>query len=113
MPLKNQTQTANWTETASATNATATATHAAESGNWHFLSGVLAGFTGSGNTANLAIKDGSTTIISVTVHDDIYLTFDTPIRISQGSKVEATLSAGGSGVDGEVNILGFTESAGS
>lgn len=97
-----------WTETASATNATATATHAAESGRVHFVTTIVAGFTGSGNAADLALKDGSTTIMTVTVHDDMEIELPFPIKITAGNKAEATLGAGGTSVDGNVTIGGFT-----
>lgn len=101
---------ATWTETAQATNGTATASHAAESGRAHYVTSIVAGFSGAGNTANLELKDGTTTIMQVDVHDDIELEFSHPIRITPGNKVDAVLAAGGSSIVGNVSIAGFTES---
>lgn len=100
-----------WTETASATNGTATATHAASSGDTHFVTTIVAGFTGSGNAADLTLSDGDTTILTITVHDDITLELPYPIKLTTGNRAEATLGAGGSSVDGNVTIGGFTRPA--
>lgn len=100
-----------WTESGSATDGTATATHAAESGNVHFVTVVTASFTGSGNTADLTISDGSTTLATITVHDDLTLELPFPIKMSTGNKAEISLAAGGSGVDGNVFLGGFTREA--
>lgn len=100
-----------WTEAASATNATATATHSASSGDTHFVTTLVASFTGSGNSADLTLKDGSTTIMTVTVHDDIEVTLPFPVKLTTGNKAEAALAAGGSGVDGNVTIGGFSRPA--
>lgn len=100
---------ADWSETATATNATATATHAAESGHNHLISLVSASFTGSGNTAELVIRDGSAVIYRADVHDDMVIPFTEPYKAGKGNKVEAELGAGGSSVDGHVSILGRTE----
>lgn len=100
-----------WTESGSATNGTATASHAGESGNVHYVTSIVAGFTGSGNAADLTLDDGNNTIMTLTVHDDIDLEFAKPIRLSVGNKAEAQLGAGGSSVDGNVFIAGFTESS--
>lgn len=97
-----------WTETGSATNGTATATHSGESGKVHFVTMIVAGFTGSGNAADLTLSDGSDTILTVTVHDDIALEFPFPVKLSTGNKAEATLGAGGSSVDGNITLGGFT-----
>lgn len=103
--------TTEWTETASATNSTATATHAASSGDTHFVTTIVAGFTGSGNAADLTLSDGNTTIMTVTVHDDIAIELPYPIKITTGNKAEATLGAGGTSVDGNVTIGGFSRPA--
>lgn len=107
---RNRTST-EWTETGSATNGTATATHAASSGDTHFVTTIVAGFTGSGNAADLTLSDGDSAIMTVTVHDDIVLEFPYPIKLTTGNKAEATLGAGGSSVDGNITLGGFSRPA--
>lgn len=97
-----------WIESGSATNGNATATRSASSGDHHYVTLITASFTGSGNAADLAIKDGSTTISTITVHDDIRLELPYPIKVSAGNKAEITLGAGGTDVDGNVTLGGFT-----
>lgn len=98
-----------WSEVGTATNSAAVATHDAETGHEHLISLVAASFTGSGNTAELVIRDGSTVIFRQDVHDDMVIPFTEPYKCGLGNKAEAELGAGGSSVDGHVTILGRTE----
>lgn len=100
-----------WIEKGSGTDATATATRAASSGDLHFVAVVTASLTGSGNTADLSVSDGTTTLFTVTIHDDLEMELPYPIKLSAGNKAEASLTAGGSEVDGHVMIGGFTRAA--
>lgn len=101
--------TTEWTESASGDNSAATATHSAESGNVHYLTYVSASYTGDNTSGDLTISDGSTTIITVTVHEAEVINLPWPVKITTGNKVEASLAASGTAGDvGNVAIGGFT-----
>jgi len=97
-----------WSETATADNAAATATHAAESGNAHYVTGVSGSFSAAAIKL-LTLKDGSTIIGNYHVHNQRDIVFDEPLRITSGAAVVVSLAASGSaGVIGAVVVTGFT-----
>jgi len=100
-----------WTESATGDNATATATHAApgDGTQAHYITGVSAGYIGAAPTpATLVIKSGTTTIYTVAVRTNVDIEFVSPLKGAGGALVSAALAAGGSGIDGYVNIKGYT-----
>lgn len=96
-----------WTENASATNATATATHAAVADQRHVLTYVAASFDDSTAGALLTIKKGSDTEIEHYIHGADVIPLE--LRGENNEAVSAELAAGGSGVTGYVGIIGYTE----
>ena len=105
--------TAQWTATANADNATATATKAApndKSGRERlFVSTIDASFSGSVAGATVIIKDGTTEVWRRYFNDTTTIDFRRPFPISQAAALNVELSASGSGgVIGAVNVSGFT-----
>lgn len=98
-----------WSENATANNATATATHAAETDKNHKIGLVTASLSGTGNTATLTISEGSSTVVEMDVEGQVVVPFESEYKADKNTKVEASLTAGGSGVDGKVSIAGASE----
>lgn len=92
--------------TANATNALATATKAAVTGKTHYITGVSASYSAAA-IGTLQIKDGSTVIWEGSIHNQRDVKFK-GLRATTGNAVSAELAAGGAGVVGRVNIMGFT-----
>ncbi|GEM_PF-5948659 len=101
-------QKSDWTESDTQTNAAATASRAAETGKKHYIDTIIASFTGGGNAAKLAVKNGNETLFTVDVHDQIVIPFAVPLEGIRGNLISAELGAGGSGVDGSVAIIGHS-----
>jgi hypothetical protein len=100
--------TGGWVVTASADNAAATATRAAEAGKTHHITAVFASFSGAA-TQLLQIKDGAAVIAEQYVYSSAVITLPKPIEVTEGNAVSAVLAAsGGLGVLGKVNLSGFT-----
>lgn len=100
-------RTAGWNEADSATNDTATAAHSAETGNQHVITSVQGAFSAAA-IALLQIKDGSTVVWELYIHNADAVLFQGGIKGTRGNAVSAVLAAGGSGIVGKVNIQGFT-----
>lgn len=108
MPLTSKNR---WRESAEATAAAATATHAAESGKAHYVTHVSASHDGGAGTGVRAdLKDGATTIMSWSIENmPLVVNFGSePIQITEGNAVTMELASGGGGVLGIVNIAGYT-----
>lgn len=102
-------QPAGWIARASADNATATATQAAESGRQHIVYGVTAGFSGAASNKLLVIKDGTTVVFRAYVTNQLAIQFPRGIAITPGNACSAELAAsGGAGNFGEVDLHGIT-----
>lgn len=103
---------AEWTETTTADNAAATATHAAETGKAHFVTSIHASF--SATVAKLlTLKDGTTVIGNFYIYDSGGVTFDSPVRITDATLVELSLAASGTGGNvGAVTMSGYSVGAG-
>lgn len=100
-------QTTDWAAVATAANALATATRAAEPGNSHRITGVLASFSGS-SVALLTVKNGAAIIAQHYVTNQSIITLPAPLKASIGNAVSAELAAGGVSITGTVTLLGFT-----
>ena len=98
---------ATWVERAEATAGDATATHAGETGKSHYVVGVIAGYDAA-QIGTVDIIDGGDVKISQPIHNAGVIPLPKPLKITAGSDAAAVLSAGGAGVVGKVNILGFT-----
>jgi hypothetical protein len=98
-----------WTENASADNALATATHAAEAGKRHYIIGVTGGYSVANAGKTLVVKDGAATVLTLRIHDTGGVMFPKPLRGTAGNAVSAELLASGTaGQIGNVALLGYT-----
>lgn len=104
-----------WSEAgAAADNAQATATHAAEAGKSHYVTGVSAAFSAAVVGALLEVKEdpggGSEAVLYRTyVHDQRDLEFPKALKATEGLAVGAELGAsGGAGTTGVVSLSGYT-----
>jgi len=96
-----------WIEKGSASNALAVASRAASgNGQTHYVTGVCASFSGAA-TALLQIKKGTTVIFEQYINNSQTIQFTIPLDGGTGA-VSAELAAGGSGITGKVNLIGFT-----
>lgn len=92
---------------APASNTAAVVTLAAAAGQAHILAGLVSSYDGSPTAGTLTITDGTTTFVwSVTAAGPAPVSFPVPLRFAVGAGVTVTLSAGGSGVTGKLNLLG-------
>jgi len=97
---------AGWVETASADDAEATATRAADSDKQHVIYGIDASFT-STVAKLLELKDGTTVIWSGIVYDSREITFPVGIPLTKGNAANVVLAASGAGANiGYVNMHG-------
>ncbi len=102
-------QPATWFESDGDDNAESTATHAAETDNAHFVTGVSASYDAAA-IGLLQIKDGTTVIYEIEVHNAQDVEFVHPLQISRGAACSAVLAASGTGgVTSQVWLRGFTE----
>lgn len=95
--------------TASADNATATATLAAGTGArmWHITS-VAGGYDASVSGNTLILKSGTTEVARWLVYDTFALSFSSPILLSPGDAANLELEAsGGAGTNGTATITGY------
>lgn len=108
--IVNEHEVSTWNEQANATNATATATHAAAVGFTHYLTAVLLSFSTATPSAPVAatIADGAGTIATFYVVQTTLLTFPRPLKMTSGNAVAVALPTGGVGVVGRVFIAGYT-----
>ena len=100
-----------WLETGTATNDVATATKAEADGKRHRVTYVDASFSDSSASALLTLTYGGITQYRY-IHGSDYFPVEMIGSVYDGSNagdIVASLAAGGAGVVGRVNILGFTE----
>lgn len=104
--------TNSWAEKANNTNAVATATHSAVAGQRHYIVQVDASFSTSTVSGMLRVKSGSTVLVEKTIHGAGAFDFaDTPQdALNVNEAVSAELDAGGAGIIGHINIVGFSVS---
>lgn len=102
---------AEWTESDSKDNATATATHALEAGARHCITKVIASFGAAAAGKLLQIKKGAVVAAEYFIHNADEIDFsDSPLRGNAGEAVSAVLVASGTGgVLGKVTMFGYTE----
>tara|TARA_B100000586_G_scaffold185052_1_gene135903 strand:+ start:916 stop:1290 length:375 start_codon:yes stop_codon:yes gene_type:complete len=117
---------ATWTETASASNGTATATHAAVLGKSHFLTGVIVSCSDYNAvqpvTLTVTVKDDTTEILKFAMtssgHDDydptgqpVVINLSSPIQITVSKPVSVEVAGATMYETSHANILGFTSVA--
>lgn len=99
---------ATWSVTATADNAAATATKAAEAGKSHYVTSISGAFSAAAIKL-MTLKDGTTVIGNHYVHNASGFNFANPIKIASGNLAELSLAASGTaGVIGAVTLNGFT-----
>lgn len=102
-----------WTETAQATAAVATATHAAAAGRHHVLKRVEASYSASTTSGELTVSFGSTVVARKHIHGAGHIEF--PIlgyeNPDANEAVSAELAAGGGGIVGDVTLHGYSTGA--
>ena len=99
---------ATWTETTTADNAAATATHALAAGQSHYVTSISGSFLAAAINL-MTLKDGVTTIGNFHVHNQREIPFVPPLKITAGAAVELELGAsGGAGNIGAVTMAGYT-----
>lgn len=94
-----------WTERASATNATATATRAADPNHRHIIDFIYVSFSAAA-AALLTVKKGTDIVLEHYVHNADVLALG--LRGDVNEAVSAELAAGGAAVVGKCNIIGRT-----
>jgi hypothetical protein len=98
---------AGWAVTGSALNALAAATKAGEVGKVHYISTVIASYSGAA-TGLLQVKDGTNVIMAHYVVNSSVISLPEPIKTTAGNAASAELADGGAGITGKVNLVGFT-----
>ena len=96
-----------WVEYATATDAAATATRAAQAGRQHVVKAVTASFDQAA-VALLTLRDGATVVWQGYVHNQAAVEFPSGVAATRGNAVSAELAAGGAGVTGAVALHGET-----
>lgn len=97
---------------ATGSNAAAVVTVAAVAAKCHAVSGVAWSYSGSPTSGSLTIENGSgTTVFSldITAAGPGSVLFGKPMRGAANTALIVTLAAGGSGVVGKVNLLGYEQ----
>jgi hypothetical protein len=89
-----------------ATHAAATITYAAAVGQRHSVEGVAFSYSGTTPVGNLTVTDGGVTVFSMDVTGDNTLFVPLKLMSAVNSALVFTLSDGGSGVVGKVNVVG-------
>lgn len=99
-----------WSITVTADNAAATVQRAAVNGLTHYITSISGSFSAAQTAAKLmTLKDGTTVIGNFHVFNNRDLTFDDPIKLTQGNLAELSLAASGTGTQiGAVTLSGFT-----
>lgn len=88
----------------------ATAAKAAGTGKaQHFITGVLASYSAAADIGLLEIKDGTTVIARLRVHESASVQFATPLAGSPAAAVSAELAAAVG--TGDVTLIGYTVGA--
>jgi hypothetical protein len=97
-----------WSERATATNAAATATHAANADLAHHITAAYARFSDTSVAGTLTLKVGSATVWDQPFTGSLHIEFPHAIRGDENAAVSADIGAGGLAVDGFVGIFGYS-----
>jgi len=98
-----------WIETASATNATATAARPAPAaGLQHFITSISGSFSGAVAGAQMRLLADAVELGRWYVHDQFEISFPSPVAIGPASVANLDIAGGGAGVIGSVNMTGYT-----
>lgn len=94
-----------------AANSAATVTYTGTAGVHDVVGQVTWSYSADPTGGLLTIKEGSTVVFSaqITKGGPGQLTFDPPITVTDGQNLVVTLSAGGSGISGQVSVTHWTE----
>ncbi len=100
-----------WTESdTSGDNADVTVTKAAEAGKSHYVVGVVASYGGAAGGGEISFDEGAETRITGYAKDTLPLVImlSKPYKAAVNTAVSLTVKAGGAGVFGKANLIGFT-----
>lgn len=100
---------ATWSITATADNAAATATRAAEAGLRHYITSIGGSFSAANAGKLLTLSDGGAVVGNYHVHNQRDVVFAKPIRMATNSAVVLSLAASGTPAQiGAVTMTGYT-----
>jgi len=96
---------------APAANSAATVTYTGTTGVHDVVGQITWSYSADPTGGLLTIKEGSTVVFStqITKGGPGQLTFDPPVTVTDGQNLVVTLSAGGSGISGQVSVTHWTE----
>ena len=98
-----------WIDTDNATNGVATATRVAPAGGLsHFITGISGLFDAAVAGIQLTLKHGSTEIGRWYVHNELSITFPSPVQLPPATVANLELAAGGAGNIGAATLIGYT-----
>lgn len=93
--------------TATEENALAVATATAGNLSKYYITGVDAFYDDSDVTGTLQIKQGSTVVWEAQIHGQANINFTSALEFDPETSVSAELAAGGTAVNGVVNLRGY------
>lgn len=100
---------ADWFELGTSSDNTAqTISHAAAAGVSHYVCGIAVSADAAANFT-VAIQDNDTNIISRYAFNELTITFDPPLKIADGKKVDLEVGAAGAGIATLGNMWGYTQ----
>lgn len=97
-----------WVETANATNATATATHAAATDKIHGIHTIIVDYDDAAADRAIIVKFDTTEQFRFNVKDKRIVNLPVPLRASENEAVSVEAAAGGAGIVGRVTLVGTT-----
>lgn len=99
--------TTDWSLTASADNAAATVSRAAEAGKAHYVTSISGGFSAAA-TKLLTLSDNAVVVGNFYVVNSNTIVFATPVKVSAGALSVSLAASGTAAVLGAVTVTGFT-----
>lgn len=102
------TGTDSWKETANATNATATATHAAATDKQHGIHTIIIDYDDAAADRAVVVKFGGVEQFQFNVKDKRILNLPFVLRAGTNEAVDIEIPAGGAAIVGRVTVIGFT-----
>lgn len=99
---------AQWSVTATADNAPATATRPGEAGRSHYVTYVDGSYSAAVTGSQMLLKDGASVVGDYFVHSARAIPLTYPLKIAEGNDASLILAAGGLGVKGATTLQGYT-----